>query len=315
MKQNWVNALLNNWPAKVFAVLAAVGVFFFHKLSALDQQTFSIPLNVIVGSDFALVSQSSQMVRITVRGPAEELQNLARENLSASADISHRLEPGEVLTPVQAHKEGAALNDERLTLSVEPERVSIVFEKKLRRDIPVQAAYAGEPAAGYEVANTTTAPLTLPAEGPASRMEALEVLLTEPIDLSSRKASFSTAARIARQALIRFPSGEFIEVKTEIKETLQSIAFENLDVELKNLPDNLEAIPLTPAVSANFEASGQYLTQFKDIELHLSVDLSDIDEEGEYVLPIEAPEMEELNKYGSVILTPPELMISVKRKE
>ena len=58
------------------------------------------------------------------------------------------------------------------------------FEERFARDIPVQIRYAGNPMPGYRIARQELSPDHLRVIGPRSRVEQLQSIDTDPIDLN-----------------------------------------------------------------------------------------------------------------------------------
>jgi len=65
-----------------------------------------------------------------------------------------------------------------------PSEVHFAFERRMRREVPVAARIVGSGSDGYVVAKAQVTPATLSLVGPASRVERIRSVVTDPVDVS-----------------------------------------------------------------------------------------------------------------------------------
>lgn len=121
-------------------------------------------------------------VNLLVRGPSGKMTDRILKDISVVVDLDGVKRPGDWTFNLdeRAIKLPAGLELERAI----PTQVRMKFEERFARDIPVQIRYAGNPMPGYRIAHQELAPEYLRVVGPRSRVERLQSIDTDPIDLN-----------------------------------------------------------------------------------------------------------------------------------
>jgi YbbR domain-containing protein len=135
-----------------------------------------------VPDDLDISSEVLERVHVEVRGPSGRL---VPENLSQAAVVLdlEGVQPGERTFTIQPR------NIRQLPIGVTfyravPSQVSLRFERLISRDIPIEPAYSKGPPEGYGVVSYSFSPPTLRVRGPENRMQRLNHITSDPIDLS-----------------------------------------------------------------------------------------------------------------------------------
>jgi YbbR domain-containing protein len=99
-----------------------------------------------------------------------------------------------------------------------PAQVRFDFERSARRAIPVTVRFAGALAAGWRVTGFETVPRELSIAGPASSVAAVEVLETDPVNLSGVTGDVEQPAAVfVSEAGVRFISSPRVMVKVRVQ--------------------------------------------------------------------------------------------------
>jgi YbbR domain-containing protein len=180
---------LEDWLLKLTALLITFGLWYgVSVLSKKGTATFAAQLVFRHSDDTVVMSAGVQDVRISVAGNDQLIGQLyGRKDLSVTADLT-QTETGDqvvVLTPQNVSTNlppGIKVDD------VQPSRIAVKLEPLDKKDLPVEAALTGEPAAGFEVYSTTVTPAHAQVSGPQSVMETLSSVPTGAVDISGAKS-------------------------------------------------------------------------------------------------------------------------------
>jgi YbbR domain-containing protein len=83
-------------------------------------------------------------------------------------------------------------------LDIEPARISVHLEEIRHATVPVRLTRTGEPADGYKIDTVRLVPSSVVVTGPASTVESLQIVETEPLDLTGVTAALQRPVALAR---------------------------------------------------------------------------------------------------------------------
>jgi YbbR domain-containing protein len=311
MSRQGIENLFADWPAKVLSIAGAIALFFFYQFNRLEERPLSVPLQVEVNNELVPSSQYPRTVRLVVRGEANAIYSILEEDLRASIDLGPYKTAGIVRVPVLIDKRGSALGIDPLEISVEPPEIAISIEPRVKRDIHVVPSFRGYLEPGYELAGFKLEPSKIEVAGPASLMDKIEDVATEPIELTGRSENFTVRTSLsARNPLLFFLTSDTFVFTAEIKKTLVFRVFQDLTVTYVGLPDNLTVREPEPAGTARVAASSVELDGFVPADGVLEADLSRISQPGVYSVPVipRFPEVFDVESWSPVVVT-----VSVER--
>lgn len=139
---------------------------------------------------FEVSSGMVNRVNLLVRGPAGKMTDAYLKDVAVIVDLEGVTRPGDWtfnLDETAVHVP-SGLELERAI----PTQVRMRFEERFARDVPVRIRYEGNPMPGYRIARQELSPEYLRVIGPRSRVEALESIDTDPIDLNGVIAEMET---------------------------------------------------------------------------------------------------------------------------
>jgi YbbR domain-containing protein len=188
--------MAEKWPVKIISVAAALIIAVFYRMNTLETRTFLAPLHVETNGMLIPVSSLENTVKISLRGEANSIYPILEEDIEAFIDLNRYTKEGTYRIPVQIRKKGGALGVVPLEISVLPMEITLLLEKKVRRDIPVFPVFRGTIAPGYELISQSVNPESVTAEGTRTSIEAQYEFNTETINLEGRNENFSVLVNI-----------------------------------------------------------------------------------------------------------------------
>lgn len=174
--------LTDNFGAKAMSVLIASLLW----LAIVGEQELATAIDVPVEyrnfpKAYEVSSDMVNRVNLLVRGPAGKMTDSFLKDASIVVDLESVTRPGERTFNLdsKAVRLPAGLVLERAT----PTQIRMRFEERFARDVPVQIRYTGNPSAGYRIAKQEVSPAFLRIVGPRSRVEQVQSVDTDPIEL------------------------------------------------------------------------------------------------------------------------------------
>jgi len=180
--------ILRNWPLKLLALGLALFVWLAVTGENRIVKDFQVPLEIAVRQDCTLADLPPTAVEVRLRGPESLVQRIAPYGLAVRVDLRDA-SPGErsiLLGPsaVMGVPRGVEV------VYVEPDRLTLELDRKMRVFLPVVPSLAGSPPQGYAFYGARVDPDRVEVEGPRSQVESLSRLRTDPVSLDGRTAPF-----------------------------------------------------------------------------------------------------------------------------
>ena len=123
--------LTANWQIKIVCFLLAVLIYFVAEFAVLDTRTITLPLTVILPSDYQATSIIPQSVDVEIKGTEDQIYMLDPDNLSVVADFSKVSKEGvsSVKINVDTSYYDGVLDLTKVTITSEPQSIRVYFEK------------------------------------------------------------------------------------------------------------------------------------------------------------------------------------------
>jgi len=135
-----------------------------------------------IPADVAISSESVPQVQIWLRGPQRVVRAVNAGDLHATLDLesTSRLigERTFELTPAQIHAPHGVE-----VVQVVPSEIHLTFDRPAVRQVSVTPRLSGKLPNGVEP-HVTAEPASVTIEGPQARVQAVQAVLTDPVDIS-----------------------------------------------------------------------------------------------------------------------------------
>jgi len=280
--------LFHRWPIKIVCVALAIVLYTLFRSNTLKERQITVPLQVLTPEGFVASSEYPNAVNVVLRGNEDDLKGILEEDIEAYINLTLYPEEGEYQIPVELGKKGSALQPEALELRPRPRVLTISMEPRTIRSLEIEPKLYGAPSIGYELTQFFVSPSSVTAVGPRSQMTALSALSTELIDLSGRSEDFSITTRILLpSAQIDIPGGQIVEFKGVVDESVIIRTFENREVVILDLPENLRITNDLSSVSLTVQGSQLLVEDTRTQDMSFYIDASAIQGPGAYNLPLE----------------------------
>lgn len=278
---------MKNWPIKVICFIVAILLYIFHQSSLYSKRSFVLPLNVIQNGIVMPVDDYAKTVTVIVRANTEEITSVHPNQIQASINLDNIIKNGEYLLPVNITVADELQAYNPFEIKVKPEAVNVKVEKKSLKYLKVEPSIVGEVAHGYKISDVIVKPAFVEAFGPESALSEIDNIITKKIDVTNIKQSGTFEIEANRlNSILKIedegPYTVFIKVEPQIMER----TFANYKIQAVNLPADFNLVSELPYANLKLSGTVPQLERFNLNAYSVQVDLSSINQEGQYELPV-----------------------------
>lgn len=207
-----------NLGLKLLALAIALGVWFAlsgQRRERISERSYRIPLSLInIPARTMVASPLPGGVDVRVRGSFTALRQLEPEKLEAVIDLRNA-PPGERL--YRFVPEDINVPPEVEIIAIAPAEVRVAIDRVGERLLPIVPALSGNVAAGSQVLDVLADPRIARVMGPASVLEKMTGVATEPISLANRSSTFSATTTVhPGEPGVRVREGQVVDVTVRI---------------------------------------------------------------------------------------------------
>lgn len=282
-----LDRILENWPAKILSLAAAVTLFFTYQLNRLEERPLSVPLRVKTNDEFVPASPYPKTVRLVIRGDPNAIFAVLEGDLEAILDLTPFSSPGVQRVPVGVEKRGSALGIDPLEFRIEPSELALSIEQRAVRELQIVPSFRGFLEPGYELTGFKVTPPRIEVAGPATLLASLDDVTTEPIELTGRSESFQLRIKIMeRDPLVSYLSSDVVEFSGEVRRAIVFKTFQDLPIRVSDLLPGLAVRGTVPVGSVRVSASRTELEGFVPSADVLQVDMAGIQDPGIHTVAV-----------------------------
>jgi YbbR domain-containing protein len=208
-----MGSFLHNFGLKLLSLAVAIVLWVVIVGDPEMMTSISAPIQYKnLPKDLELASEIPENVHLELRGPASKLATILEERTAVVLDLASQPSPGERTFTIR--QMDVNLPSGVSLARVVPAQLRLRFERREQRDVPVQVRFAGPPAAGYRVVRTEVSPERRTVTGPESRVNRIEFVETDQIDLSAvvSEAEFHVYCNTS-DPLVTFDDTRMVSVK------------------------------------------------------------------------------------------------------
>ncbi|MCC6848218.1 MAG: hypothetical protein IT294_06920 [Deltaproteobacteria bacterium] len=220
--------------AKIFATACAFVLWFFVNAGERETQVMPFPVELrnLPARSVQTNPDKVDTVAVRLNGPGPLLTSLDPKRAPIVLDLS-QAEIGADLR-LKIRDEMIRVPRGVRVLDVEPSRVPIRLERVKRTSVSVTLTPVGEPRHGYTIQSLKASPAKVQVSGPASLIDRLTALETEPFDLTDLTASTQKTVGLVRADQLSVkPETVVVEITVAVATTTRE--FKRLPVEVRNV--------------------------------------------------------------------------------
>ncbi len=181
---------LRDWGTKLIALAITIALWFGVSGKTVTRRIQNVHLNLLVANEMQISNEPIKEVEITVTGDKQKIDRLTKDDLIVSVDLGDTLS-GDRILELTAETVGLELPSGIRLEEIQPNKIAIVLEKVVEREVDVKAVFEGSLADGFEIYQKTITPSKVRLRGPESIVKSLDSISTEKINISDKKESFT----------------------------------------------------------------------------------------------------------------------------
>jgi YbbR domain-containing protein len=216
--------LRRNLGLKVFSLVLAYLTWAVVVGRSPGVRFITAPVEVEAPDGMLVADYQPREVRVRLEGDAPLLNRLLAQNVYARVRMDPAARAGtQRVTVLDRDLQGVPSGIAR---EVVTPLVTATLERKLLRTVNVRARFKGEPPKGYRISRALVEPATTEASGPDAALRQVEIVITEPIDVTTRTAPFTTAADLVRPDPLISLKPDIVRVTAMLEEIPVAVEFE-----------------------------------------------------------------------------------------
>jgi YbbR domain-containing protein len=278
---------LHNWPVKIISIAAALLLFFFYRVSSLEERFFNVPLAITFHENYIPAENYPESVRIIIRGRDEDIKLVLEDEIEASVDFTEYDREGRFREPVQITKKGFALDISSLEIRVEPRELNLQIESLMVVTLEVSPSVIGFAEKGYELIQSYVTPSSVEVYGSRSKIENLKEIQTEEIDISSKIEDFSSRVRLKKpDSSLSFSGGDIVEFSASIKPVHIVRSLSGLEIIAIDLDSKFKMAEYQAVLSMEIQGKMLELEKYIPEDFRFTIDCSTLKKTGQYNIPV-----------------------------
>jgi len=214
-------------------LLAAIAWYAIREVISFEKEFTDVPIEIRVDEGWAILDRSENSVVVTFQGPRDAVLSIDREQIKLGLDIRGSAELGSMFVSISPEDIQAPRGVR--PIHIEPNRLYLSLDQEGERNIVVKASIQGQLPEGYEVEAVLCKPDAVQLFGPRLKLDEIEEVRTETIDLEGRLGSFKLRVPIASLSESWVARVEPPYVQVEVTVVEHSAVREFSDVRIKML--------------------------------------------------------------------------------
>jgi YbbR domain-containing protein len=278
-------ALARNRGMKLLSLLLAFFLWFSINVSERDAEgTIEMPLRVrSLPAGMLVTNQPAKPVAVTLRGPRTILDGVDERRVRVALDLADAA-PGDVRIELNSDMVRPELPRRLKVVRIEPARVKVRVERLVHKRLPVKAELAGVPPLGY-TADATVTPNEVDVSGPASKVDDLKEIKTEPVDLHGASDGVQRVVLLSWAGDFVSFTPDHVQVSAIFHPTMMARKFEHVEVTVRNVAEGLRAKLVPSHVDLIVEGPQRILTSYKLADGAVWIDAAGLDAGSHRVTP------------------------------
>ncbi len=237
---------VNNFYLKFIAAVLTLALYIWVSEDRETVVVRSAPVQMTVPDGMVLVSDPVDRLEVTIRGRWSDINRFdAREVDPIRIDLS----PADTDSVITFSPNMINVPPTLRVTHLEPQSVYVDLEPESFKTVPIRPRVTGEPAESYTIEDIRVTPQMVTIRGPTGRLEGIDSVATESIDVSHRTRPLQRTARLdIDDGLVDADLDEPIVIEVDIETEEITESFSDLPVEAVNTSYETEVNPDTAEI-------------------------------------------------------------------
>lgn len=184
-----IQLIVRNWHFKLLSLVFSLLLWMFVMGEQKAEVGYTVPLELKnLPAGLVVANEVPSLVDVRISGPRTLLSNLKSSALSMSVDL-RGLQPG--LTTFKRLDENLNIPSMLRVSRLSPSYVEVKLERIRQKSVPVRVVLSGTLASDISLGSVMVRPSSVLIEGAESEVKDVDVVDTEPVNISSVRESFT----------------------------------------------------------------------------------------------------------------------------
>ncbi len=208
-----------NWVLMLISFFLALFLWYFVVGEDKVDMNVTIPVEIVnMPRGLVISNKFKKQLEVTVSGPRSLIRAMNDQYVRRTIDLSS-VEPGKF--EVENRPDNMKMPRGISILRVQPQTLTLLLERELRKKLPVTPQLHGSPAKGFELLSVTLEPMQIEVAGPESVLGPESEILTNTIDISGLDASSLRQVTLAlKPELVDLLGEQVVTARIAIEEKL-----------------------------------------------------------------------------------------------
>ncbi|TMA42990.1 MAG: hypothetical protein E6J83_10935 [Deltaproteobacteria bacterium] len=225
----------HNRGLKLVSIFLAFFLWFSINVSERDaERVVELPVAIRrLQPGLIVTNLPAKPIRARLRGPRTILEGVDEHKVRLAPDLSSAM-PGDLRLDLAGDMVRPDLPRRLKVVSVEPARLKLHVERLAQRNLPVRVEVAGMPATGYKP-KPSAVPDHVEVRGPASKLDDLKEIATEPVDVSGASATVQRSVLLSWAGDFVTFAPDHVTVTVAFEEEMMRREFRGVDVRVLHI--------------------------------------------------------------------------------
>lgn len=303
-----------NKNLKIFVIsfIFALSLWIYINLNLSYSLDLSIPVEIKSSTSQALTEEIPNSIDITVKGKGWELLSIMiSKDIKYSLDVSKYKKDSKINT-AQFVNERMDLHSNVSVMKINPDTITISFDKISEKIIPVKNRISVIPKEGYSIVGKPLLnPDSVKIKGSAYILSKIKSVATEDLIFDNVNTDLSGSVKIkdTLQNIIKIDP-KILNYSYRVELSAEK-SFEDVSVDISGIPDDKEVLLIPPKVNLSVRGGVERISQVTPSEIKVKVEFNNIEIDTLGYLVPEVIIPEELNLLG---IEPQKLQYIIKKK-
>lgn len=189
--------IFHNFGLKILSLAMALGLWWAVAHDTPAEIEVLVPIEFQhLPANLEITSEAIPQARIRLRGPSRLIQRIRPTDVHAEIDLASAI-PGERTYDFSSQQ--VHVPDDTEVVQVVPTQFALSFDRREVRKVQIHPRVIGTFASGLRIGRVVADPAEITIAGPAKRVDAVDVAITDPVDATGvvSSGSFLTHAYVS----------------------------------------------------------------------------------------------------------------------
>ncbi len=267
----FIKFIFRNFVYKLIAITLSIVFWYIVQSEQILEINRKVRVQLIAPEGFVIKGGNIQYKDAMLRGPRALLNHFPMEPILAQIKLFAD-KPQNIRSRVD--KEYIRGWNDRIKITIYDAYISVYLDKKIEKEVPVKQNLMGVPKDGFLVEKVILNPEKVFISGPASDMQRIDSISTEPVDINNLSSSKTFEANLLASDLTMKADPQKVQIIVNIGEKKINRSFFNIPIEVEG--SSLSFKLITSRISVVLQGHPELLDSIKSKDIRAVLNIKDL---------------------------------------